>query len=108
MFAGKHYSHALFFCHLCLEKLLKAVVVQKTKKQSPYIHDLLTLAQMAEMHLDKAQENQLNDITAFNVRARYDDVKCQFYKKATKAYGEKYLVITKKSRIWLKRNYLKE
>jgi HEPN domain-containing protein len=108
LFANKHYSHALFYCHLSLEKVLKALVVQETKQQSPYIHDLLILTQRAGIHFSQEQQGQLNEITMFNIRGRYDDVKYQFYKKATKAYTEKYIKITGELRIWIKKNYLKK
>ncbi len=108
LFGLGHYAHALFFCHLSLEKLLKAIVVQETKKQSPYTHDLLALTQTSGINPSKAQEKQLNEITAFNVRARYDDVKYLFYKKATKKYTEKYIEFTKQLRLWLKKRYLKK
>ena len=108
LFANKHYSHALFYCHLSLEKLLKAVVVQETKEQSPYLHNLLLLSQKAGISLAQEQQEQLQEITTFNVRGRYDDVKYKFYKKATKAYAEQYIEITAKFRIWTKKSYLKK
>ncbi len=82
--------------------------MQKTKQHSPYTHDLLTLTQIAGLNLDEAQEMQFNEITTFNVRARYDDVKHRFYKKATKTYTKEYIKITGKLRIWIKKSYLKK
>ncbi|PIZ01270.1 DNA-binding protein, partial [bacterium (Candidatus Gribaldobacteria) CG_4_10_14_0_8_um_filter_33_9] len=43
LFKGKEYSNSLFFGHIVLEKILKALVVQRTKEQAPYIHDLVRL-----------------------------------------------------------------
>lgn len=108
LFNNKHYAHALFYCHLSLEKLLKAVVVQETKQQSPFTHDLLILAEKASVVLPQESLKQLNEITTFNIRARYDDVKYQFYKKATRNYTEEHIKITGKLRIWVKKNYLKK
>lgn len=107
LFRAKHYSHALFFCHLTLEKLLKAIIVKQTKKQSSFLHDLLLLVKQTNIQLNKEQIDQLNEISTFNIRARYDDIKYQFYQKATKNYASKYFNITKKLILWLK-NYLKE
>mgnify|MGYP000333130340 CR=1 FL=1 len=98
-----HYSHGLFFCHLSLEKLLKGIIVYKTKKQSTYSHDLLLLAKKAKVQVSKEQKEQLNEITTFNVRARYDDIKQKFHKKATKRYSAEYLEKSKKLRLWLKK-----
>lgn len=108
LFKLKHYSYALFYCHLSLEKLLKAIVVQETKEQSAFTHDLLMLVQNAGIKLSDEQQKQLNEITTFNIRVRYDDIKYQFYKKATVSYAGKYIEITKTLRVWLKRNYLKK
>jgi HEPN domain-containing protein len=47
LFKLKHYPYCLFFSHLALEKLLKGLVVRKTKKHAPYTHDLVYLAELA-------------------------------------------------------------
>lgn len=107
MFRAKHYSHALFFCHLTLEKLLKAIIVKQTQKQSPFLHDLILLVKQTNIKLNKEQTSQLNEISTFNIRARYDDIKYQFYQKATKDYASKYFNITRNLILWLK-NYLKK
>ena len=44
LFKSKRYHHCLFFCHLFIEKIIKALVVKKTKRQSPYGHNLLRLS----------------------------------------------------------------
>lgn len=41
LFEAKRYNHCLFFGHLALEKLLKAVIVAKTKTHAFPTHDLL-------------------------------------------------------------------
>lgn len=101
-----HYAHALFFCHLTLEKLIKAVVVKETQKQAPYSHDLLILLKKTRVALNNERKVQLNEITSFNIRARYDDIKYQFYKRATKDYTKQYMTIANKLRLWIKKNYL--
>jgi HEPN domain-containing protein len=44
MFLAKKYPYALFFGHLAIEKLLKALVVKETKDHAPYTHSLPLLA----------------------------------------------------------------
>jgi HEPN domain-containing protein len=51
LFKGKKYSDSLFFCHLMLEKILKALVVQKTKTHAPYTHQLVDLAKIAKIQI---------------------------------------------------------
>lgn len=106
LFESKHYSYALFFCHLALEKLLKAVIVRKTDAAAPLSHDLVKLAEAAKIPVDKETVLSLDEITTFNISARYDDEKLAFYKKATKEFAEGYFKITEKTYSWIKENYL--
>lgn len=50
---SKRYSACLFFVHIYLEKLLKALTVEKIGKPAPYIHDLLDLANIAKIKLSE-------------------------------------------------------
>ncbi|MFH1192263.1 MAG: HEPN domain-containing protein [bacterium] len=100
---GKRYPECLFFCHLALEKVLKALVVQERKEHAPYIHNLVALAKLAKIKLSPKQVDELTTITEFNIAGRYNEVKYNFYKKSTKAYTEKYFKITKETYLWLKK-----
>ena len=84
-----------------LEKLLKGLVVQKTKTHAPYIHKLVDLAKIAKIELSEEQISYLTEITEFNIAGRYDAYKFDFYKRCTKAYTEKYYKISKDLYIWL-------
>lgn len=108
LFEGKHYDGSLFFCHLSLEKYLKGLVVEKTKKAAPYIHDLTKLAELAGLDLSDEQTKILRIITTFNIAGRYPEIKCDFYKRCTKEYTSEYLQITKKLLAWLKKQHLKK
>ena len=108
LFRSKDYAHSLFFCHLTLEKLLKCIIVAKTDKAAPYIHDLVKLAQAADIKPDKNTEGVLKEITTFNIAGRYDDEKQSFYKKCTKSYTEKYFNLSGGIYLWLKKDYLKK
>ena len=98
LFKIKRYPESLFYGHIVLEKILKALVVQSTKKESPYSHHLLWLMQKAriEIELQEKEKELLGKVNEFNIRARYPDYKLQFYKKATKIYTEEYLRAIKK------------
>lgn len=95
LFSSKKYHHCLFFVHLALEKILKAIYVSKKKAPAPPIHDLVRLSQKSEMDINNDQVLNLVEISTFNVAARYDDYKFKFYKKATKEYAQKWLEIGK-------------
>ncbi len=101
---SKRYSDALFFCHLSIESALKAIVVSVTKTMPPFTHNLLQLARLSNVILPEKYEDLLKEVNTFNIRARYDDYKLSFYKKATKTYAQKYYEKISEFKIWIK-NY---
>lgn len=100
---GKRYPECLFFCHLMIEKALKALIVHQTKTHAPYTHKLVDLAKLAKIGLSSKEIDALTTITEFNIAARYNEVKFGFYKKCTKTYTEKYFSISEKLYLWLKK-----
>ena len=102
LFSSKRYHHCLFFCHLFIEKTIKALIVKRTKQQAPYGHNLLRLAESTGVKFSDEQLDFLAEITSFNIEARYNDYKRLFYKKATRAYTQGYLRKTREMYLWLK------
>ena len=104
MKAGKKNTWCLFMGHLVIEKLLKALYA-KNNKNAPYApksHDLLHLAEKTDLELTDRQEDLLDTITRFNMNARYDDYKKEFYLKCTDEYTEQQLKNIEEVRGWLK------
>jgi len=90
LFESKKFDHSLFFVHLSIEKILKALFIQ-IKQESPlFTHDLVRLAESCELIITEEQNFQLVEISTFNISARYDDYKLKFYKKATEAYSAQW------------------
>lgn len=88
LFKNGHYTWALFIGHLAIEKLLKAIHSQQYLKNPPLIHDLLRLAEKCGFDLDEEQKDILDTVTTFNIQARYDDYKLEFFNKCTKDFTE--------------------
>lgn len=101
LYENKDYSQCLFWGHLVIEKLLKGLVIKKTKEQAPYSHDLMLLASKAKLELDVDKKNYLNEITTFSQFARYDNEVMLFVKKATPEFTEKYFKIINQLYKWL-------
>ena len=101
---AKRFHHALFFCHLALEKILKAVCVAKTGKVAPPVHSLLLLVEKADIKINQDKRDQLREINTFNIEARYDDYKLKFYQKATEKFANEWFTKTKELLVWLKKN----
>lgn len=99
---SQDYSWALFIGHLVIEKTLKAVYVQKYQKHAIFSHDLLRLAKKAELELSEEFEEWLDVITTFNLNARYDNYKQDFYKRCTKDFAEKWVMRIETIKLWLR------
>lgn len=70
--AGK-YDHALFNCHLAVEKAFKAQHIAMHKKNHPRTHDLVSLAALLKLDWTEEQKTQLETLTRFVIDARYSD-----------------------------------
>lgn len=101
LFESKDYHWSLFIGHLVIEKLLKALYTKNKDNNIPKIHDLLRLAEKANLQLTEKQKDQLDVITTFNINARYPDYKQSFYKKCTYGYTKYNIEKIKELREWL-------
>ena len=70
----RHIRHGLFFAHLALEKLLKALVVQHTGELAPRVHSLVRLDEVAGVTPDEMQMDTLAEMTAFSIEGRYPEL----------------------------------
>lgn len=102
LFSVKRYHHCLFFCHLSIEKILKALIIQRINKPAPYGHNLLRLAELSGIKFSPEDLDILDETTSFNLEARYNDYKFKFYKKADRKYTQRYFKILKEMYLWLK------
>lgn len=102
LYKGKRYADALFYGQLMLEKLLKAVYIQKFDRSPPFVHDLVFLAREVKLGVPEEMIKNLEIITGFNINARYDDYKESFRKTATKDYADKFIGIIEEIEKWLK------
>jgi len=85
MYASGEYVWCLFVGHLCIEKLLKAIYVKNVDTTVPRTHNLLKLAVSCDLKMTEEQADSLQYVTIFNIEARYEEHKREFYRKCTKA-----------------------
>jgi HEPN domain-containing protein len=97
----KEFSWALFLGHLVIEKLLKALYVRRLEKHPVFSHDLLRLANKIDVELPTSFEEWLDEITTFNINARYDDYKQSFNKRCTIDFTIEWIEKIEKIRKWL-------
>lgn len=90
--------HGLFFCHLVIEKAIKAHVVKQTLDIAPRSHNLLYLSEMAKLEFDEEDEIFLGILMKYQLQGRYPD-----YNPAIpdKLKVNEYLIKTEKILLWL-------
>lgn len=101
LFERRDYPHSLFFGHLTVEKILKAIYVNKLNESPPYAHRLVHLAERLSLKMTEERLSLLETITDFNMEARYPDEKFSFKKRCTKDFTDKYLRKIGEIRKWL-------
>lgn len=102
IFDSGRYDWCLFVGHLALEKILKAIFVDRNNNNMPpKIHNLVRLAELSEIEVDDEQKFLLDKINDFNIQTRYPDYKLEFYKQCNTEYTNEYLGKIKECYKWL-------
>lgn len=95
------YNWAMFLGHLVIEKLLKAIYVKVTGKHAVFGHDLLRLTSSLDLVIDPEKEDWLDKITTFNLNARYDNFRQDFYQLCTQEFALEWKSKIEELRQWL-------
>ncbi len=67
------YTHGLFFCHLVIEKALKAHVTKATGEVPPKTHNLIYLLDLTGLEFDQHDEVFLGILMKYQLEGRYPD-----------------------------------
>jgi len=102
LFRSKTYHWALFMGHISTEKLLKAYYVKKHLRHAPFTHNLYRLAELSELEISEEYAEWLFKITTFNLNARYDDYKKEFYAMCTADFTKEWIEKIKIVQQWIK------
>ena len=103
LFKARRYPYTLFFGHLAVEKILKALVVQETQEHAPHTHSLPLLASKLAFKIPEEIETNLAVFMEFYFEARYPEDQLKFYRKCTRIFTEKNLKKIKEAYQWLKK-----
>lgn len=103
LYKSESNSWALFLGHISVEKLLKAVYVNKFGKHAPFTHNLYRLAELSEIKLTDEYADWLDEITSFNLNARYDDYKKEFYALCTREFTLTWIERIETIRKWIRK-----
>jgi HEPN domain-containing protein len=102
LYQSRKYNWALFLGHIVLEKLIKAYFVKSNGSHAPYTHDLRLLAKKSGIDMPQEMLLNLDVITSFNINARYDSFKEDFYKKCTPEFSAEWIEKINTLRLWIK------
>jgi HEPN domain-containing protein len=102
LFETKDFHWSLFIGHLVIEKLLKAKIVKVTNEHPPFSHDLRRLAKLTGLSFNEEHLRWLDTITSFNLNARYDNYKQEFYLKCTHEFAAVWIKNINEIRLWIK------
>ena len=98
------FLHMGFFCHMIVEKALKAVIADKTNEMPPKIHDLLRLATYSGAFDDLSEEqlSLIDRLKPLQIEARYPEHKERIAKTLTPKYCKQILTETEGFLCWIK------
>jgi HEPN domain-containing protein len=71
MLEARRYIYAVFMCHLCLEKALKAACQDRTGEMPPRTHDLESLMELAGLMPDEDMDGFISELSNISVITRY-------------------------------------
>ncbi len=73
LIANKKFVHGLFFCHLCIEKILKALLVKETGEVPPKSHNLNYIQELSKIHITEEQRLLMSVLMKYQLEGRYPD-----------------------------------
>jgi HEPN domain-containing protein len=73
LISNRKFIHGLFFCHLAVEKMLKALVTGKTRDIPPKSHNLNYLSEIAGIKLADNQYVFMAILMKYQLEGRYPE-----------------------------------
>ena len=104
MLETKRFLYVGFMCHQAVEKALKAVMVSKNKELPPKIHNLIRLAENADLldYMNDFQKKTIFTLNPLNIESRYPSYKEKLLAQMTTDTCTQILNNTKELLVWIK------
>lgn len=96
---NERFLHGLFFCHLCIEKAIKAHVVKHTNQIPPNIHNLSFLLSKTNLSLTANYKELTAILMTYLIEGRYPE---NYPQTPSTADAKNYLERTINLFTWLK------
>ena len=101
--AGR-YIYVIFMSHLALERILKALVTEESRRLPPRTHNLIDLAQRCRLSLAQEQREFIGKLNNASVVTRYPDDLAQITSQYPEAIAQEYLEKTKELVAWVRQD----
>ena len=95
MLKTKRFLYVAFMCQQAIEKILKAIYVQKKSELPPRTHNLLYLVDVLEISLEKEKLTLLSRLNQFYLESRYPGERLKLAKAVDKSKAQEILKKTK-------------
>ena len=96
---NKKFVQGLFFCHLCIEKITKAILVKEKNQIPPKSHDIFYLANKAQIDLPDEKQKIVQILMKYQLEGRYPEY---YPKPPSLELSMNYLKETQNLLKWLK------
>lgn len=107
MLKTERFLYVGFMCHQTIEKLLKAVIEkERISDVPPKIHNLLRLANIANIALPDKYMKLISYLNPLNIEARYPSYKNNLTKILTKDRCQELLIQTREMKLWIEKELL--
>ncbi|MFA5866124.1 MAG: HEPN domain-containing protein [Phycisphaerae bacterium] len=103
MLESKRYFFVVFMCHLTIEKLLKAAIIERLGIEPPKIHSLIGLATRATLSIPTGHQKLIHELDDMGVVTRYPDGRRALASTLTPERSTNLYERTRKFAQWLKR-----
>lgn len=100
LFKKRSYSGCIYHCHQCIEKFLKAAIIEREKKLKK-IHDLLQLLKESGLRYTKEILDFMAELDPYYNPVRYPDTAFEFKEKYNRKQAMKFLKLTKDVSKWI-------
>jgi HEPN domain-containing protein len=73
MLDSGRYLYVLFCCQQAVEKMLKALIAERSQELPPRLHHLVRLAEAAAVEMSNEQMDFLRELSAYYIQTRYPE-----------------------------------
>jgi HEPN domain-containing protein len=103
LYEKNRFHYSLFFGHLAIEKILKAIFVKKKSIHAPFSHSLTYLVEKAGIEIQQERLERLADFMDFYIEGRYPGDLDDIFRKYNPALTREKREDVKEMFEWLKK-----